>query len=893
MGTTRFTWACALLLVTAGCHSILGLEEARVTDMDAGPPQGCTSDEDCGADRECRAGKCRDANNITPEAGVDSGLDSGMDAGPDAGDGGEPECMALDCGSGKECRVIAGEPTCACAPGFDPDGEACVDINECAEPDRGGCSENATCDNAPGTHACTCNEGYVDMQGDGSVCVHRCELAECDPDFGTCSLMDAVAVCACTGSHVLVGKDCVYTPSCENLGCGTATNTQCALQDGSTTEYECRCLSGYEPSGDGSCKDIDECAPPSSVCADVPHSECKNAPGEYSCPCIPGYRKNSQGVCENISDCVDNPCGVSGTCVDGVNDFTCDCKPGFTRVDPKTCTDQTHDCPSNACAGGICVDGVGTYSCSCNSGYVASADGKSCVDAGSNCPSGACEPGGDCIDGVNDYSCRCNTGYSLAEGGRECVDIDNCAPNPCKNSGVCSDRPNDYVCDCTGTGFIGKNCDTRSAGCAGAGEPCSVGRGECLRQGTYVCNAQGTALSCSATAGPSSTEICDGKDNDCDGDIDETFPTLGETCTAGTGECARTGTNVCNASGSAVVCNATAGTPAPNDTSCNGLDDDCSGQVDEDYPNQSISCGTGPCQRSGTRSCSGGKVVESCTPGTAAANDASCNGVDDDCNGQVDEDYVSICLDLGRAQVCSGGTPSTSPCSANSTCVAGTCVGTCRGGDKRCSSSGNYEVCGTTTGQWSINQDCGPTEQCDLLREQCTDVSPFTLGRSSLAGSGATNRPLLDNRLYATPVFVPEDVRLTNIGAVLPADSLGGRFWLGIYLNDASTGRPGQLLANSDTEVFSPPKTTHSTAQSYEGTPLSQTIVLSGNATYWIAVRADESTGDALRLFNYPSSSTNYDAADTASFLPLTFSSNPTSFSGDLSLYVRVQRLVD
>jgi hypothetical protein len=35
-------------------------------------------------------------------------------------------------------------------------------------------------------------------------------------------------------------------------------------------------------------------------------------------------------------------------------------------------------------------------------------------------------------------------------------------------------------------------------------------------------------------------EICDGKDNDCDGQTDEGF-NVGQSCTVGLGECARTG----------------------------------------------------------------------------------------------------------------------------------------------------------------------------------------------------------------------------------------------------------------------------------------------------------------------------------------------------------------
>src|SRR5690606_36464227 len=110
-----------------------------------------------------------------------------------------------------------------------------------------------------------------------------------------------------------------------------------------------------------------------------------------------------------------------------------------------------------------------------------------------------------------------------------------------------------------------------------------------------------------------------------------------------------------------VVDSCTPGTPAANDDTCNGVDDDCDGNIDENYPSASTSCGQGACARTGTRSCVGGTVVDSCTPGTPAANDDTCNGVDDDCNGQVDEDYVpktcgvGYCLDTNAPSRCVGG----------------------------------------------------------------------------------------------------------------------------------------------------------------------------------------------------------------------------------------------
>ena len=69
---------------------------------------------------------------------------------------------------------------------------------------------------------------------------------------------------------------------------------------------------------------------------------------------------------------------------------------------------------------------------------------------------------------------------------------------------------------------------------------------------------------------------------------------------------------------------------------CNGLDDDCDGMVDEDNPEGGDACDTtvpGVCA-AGTQTCVAGALV--CQQDLMSAAE-SCNGLDDDCNGQVDD----------------------------------------------------------------------------------------------------------------------------------------------------------------------------------------------------------------------------------------------------------------
>ena len=131
-------------------------------------------------------------------------------------------------------------------------------------------------------------------------------------------------------------------------------------------------------------------------------------------------------------------------------------------------------------------------------------------------------------------------------------------------------------------------------------------------------------------------ELCDGLDNDGDGGIDEDFPELGEVCVIGIGECACTGEYVCTTDKLGTECSAIPGTPS--DELCDGLDNNCDGQTDEDFDQDDCSenCDYTWTALGGNSNCCGDDNGEG-NPYENTEN--SCNdSQDNDCDGYIDMD---------------------------------------------------------------------------------------------------------------------------------------------------------------------------------------------------------------------------------------------------------------
>ncbi|MFH1073239.1 MAG: MopE-related protein, partial [Nanoarchaeota archaeon] len=92
-------------------------------------------------------------------------------------------------------------------------------------------------------------------------------------------------------------------------------------------------------------------------------------------------------------------------------------------------------------------------------------------------------------------------------------------------------------------------------------------------------------------------------------------------------------------------------------------------------------CGTGACTSLGQLQCTQGNINDTCSPGIPALNDSGCDGIDDNCNGQTDEEFISIAC--GEAD-CTGNTQcllGQESCTAwNTGCTAKKCC-QCNGGN--------------------------------------------------------------------------------------------------------------------------------------------------------------------------------------------------------------------
>ena len=570
-------------------------------------------------------------------------------------------------------------------PGYDC--QACTDDSECAS-----------------SYFCV-----VLASGGGGVCLRSCdeELPDCPPRFDCVESRITplpTAVCAPVGERCCVDGD--YDDYGSGVGCrgpdcnddDPAINPEaaevCDAQDNNCDEATDEgdpggglvCVTGLP----GACSSgVTACEGGRVICRPSASTVPETCDGvDNNCN---GWVDEDEATLRALTrPCYDGPAGTEGVgaCEAGVQ--TCaggEYRACVGQVLPATerCDGVDEDCdtvaddgdpgggiPCTAPAPGVCAEGV-----------------TRCVDGAVTCVS-TITPGSlpercDTLD--NDCDGVLNNGFAGL--GTVCFE----GVGACRRAGIRICDPADPagppICDAVpGTPAAFEHCDGEDDDCDGStdegyslGRVCTEGVGACLRMGVTMCDAAGTGVECNATAGTPTSEQCDSVDNDCDGTTDEGFAGLGTVCFVGVGACRRSGVNVCNAAGTGVECNAVAGTPATE--VCDAMDNDCDGSTDEGFAlGQVCTVGVGACQRSGVTVCNAAGTGVQCDAVAGTPGSETCNRVDDDCDGSTDEgfDYSGDPLNPGVHYA------------LGAACAVG--LGACRrGGVVVCSASGAAAVC--------------------------------------------------------------------------------------------------------------------------------------------------------------------------------------------------------
>ena len=429
--------------------------------------------------------------------------------------------------------------------------------------------------------------------------------------------------------------------------------------------------------------------------------------------CVP-----SQELCNNFDDDCDGKIdeGVTRTCYTGSAGTAGqgNCKEGTQACNngqwettcvgeilptAETCNNQDDDCDGK-------IDEE--LSRSCYTGPQDTSGKGACKDGLQFCARGQWET--TCVGEVLPTAETCNNQDDDCNGSIDEGVTRSCYTGPtgtagqgsCKN-GVESCNNGQWDTNCVGEVLPGtETCNNQDDDCDGkidegvtrtcyTGPQGTAGQGRC-KEGAQACNAGQWSTACTGQILPA-TETCNNMDDDCDGQIDEGLTRscyTGPTGTAGRGQC-RNGTQACNAGQWPTACT---GEVLPGTETCNNQDDDCDGRIDEGltrscYTGPTGTAGRGSC-RNGTQACNAGQWSATCTGQILPATE-TCNNIDDDCDGQIDEGVTRSCYTgptgtAGRGQ-CRNGTQA---------CNAGQWSATCTG-----QILPSTELCST-----NVDEDC-------------------------------------------------------------------------------------------------------------------------------------------------------------------------------------------
>ena len=447
-----------------------------------------------------------------------------------------------------------------------------------------------------------CNN-LVDDDHDGLT---DCQDAECPDQTEVCDGFDND--CDGTPDNNLTGPDCPLqvgvcngaTQSCSG-GAWQACDSSSYGSDYEDPEASCDGL-------DNDCDDQtdeDLTAEPCDIQLGVCNGSTKRCGGNSGWLDCDGtdYGANYEDP-ETSCDGLDNDC-------DDQTDEDCPCNPG-----------DTQPCGTGKCAGTQECEAGGTWGA---------------CDGPPPDPSESCNNIDDDCDGLTDEdltapACALQAGVCSgsvqtcggAAGWLAC-DASTYGNDYEADEQSCDGLDNDCD-DSTDEDLTGPACPLQQGVCAGSTEACSGGSWQACDASSYGNDYRATE----------SATDCDSLDNDCDGTTDEECPCNPgdtQTCSSNEGECVE-GTQTCDANGTWGACDGT----LPRDETCDGLDNDCDTQTDEDLTGLPCPLQDGVC--AGVRAICGGTDGWVCDYGSTyeADNETLCDDLDNDCDGETDED---------------------------------------------------------------------------------------------------------------------------------------------------------------------------------------------------------------------------------------------------------------
>ena len=402
------------------------------------------------------------------------------------------------CDQNMTCIAVGMEHYCVCPDGYteDENGTACVDVDECINPQfYGSCDNNADCVNLNGSFECKCRSGFF-QSGDACFEIDECEKTITQSVAGRLEECKA-GVCAST-------ETCIFSNSSRDSRKDTNTTLVCACDDNDNQKIDCiEAIVRVIQSGKNFTTVI---SIPWFATANTSSNTninnrtfhnctgkaiCKNTAGSYECICQKGYQIDDGGwTCHDTDECIaNNTCHSNATCFNTDGSFNCECKSGFTGNGLNNCTDidecalKAGNCTNNS----ICVNTIGGHFCACVDGF--KRNGTLCEDL-DECSSrdlNNCHPRASCHNYVGGYNCTCISGYG--GNGLSCSDIDECKGDSiiCGAHASCYNTLGSYKCKCD-PGWSGNGLN-----CANIDE-CSLGLHTCIEnsyctdnQGSYTC----------------------------------------------------------------------------------------------------------------------------------------------------------------------------------------------------------------------------------------------------------------------------------------------------------------------------------------------------------------------------------------------------------------------